>query len=98
MPTKIQKADRGGSKSSKDVRVDPERVRVDRITHTDVSGGTLRKPFPGKYAEGRGHVLELPLSLLIWVVKLGDTFVWDTTKGEGVRVSGRFGHGRVQLQ
>lgn len=65
------------------IRVDPKRVAVDRVPHTNVPAGTFCEAHPGKYAERAGHVLELPLPLGIWIRKLRNTRILVASSGHG---------------
>lgn len=53
-------------------RVDPEGRGVYGIAHADMSTGTLCEAPAGKDPERTGHVLQLPLTLPVRVVNLGN--------------------------
>lgn len=55
------------------LRVDPKGVWVDRVTDANVTTRTLGKALSGKDPKGTGHMLELPLSLLVGICDLGDS-------------------------
>ncbi|KAE8381838.1 fungal-specific transcription factor domain-containing protein [Aspergillus bertholletiae] len=54
-------------------RVDPEGIRINWVTDTDMAGGALRKAFTGKHSESACHMLQLPLSLLVGIIEFGNT-------------------------
>lgn len=56
-----------------DVRVDPERVRVNRVAKADVAACSLREASAGQNAKGASHVLKLPMPLFVQIIEDGDS-------------------------
>lgn len=55
-------------------RINPEGVRVDRVTNTDVTCGSFEIALSGHHPEGSGRAFQRPLSLVVWIGESWDTF------------------------
>lgn len=75
------------------LRVDPEGSGINRVANTDVSRSSLSEAHPRKHTERTSHVLQLPLSLLVRVLDLGDAGVGDASRGDGGKVRIHLGLG-----
>jgi hypothetical protein len=55
-------------------RINPEGVRVDWVTNTDVTCGSFEIALSGHHPEGSGYAFQCPLSLVVWIGESWDTF------------------------